>query len=340
MISSIQFLRGIAALLVVLLHISSKNKQYDAGVIDWLHIGNSGVDLFFIISGFIMCYTTYNKNINFSKFIILRFERILPLYWIFTLIALAIYTILPQHVNVTAQFTDVFSSFFLLPTNGEYLVLTGWTLRYEFYFYFIFSLLLFFNSKKYWQLVIAILSIPTIGLFVDKNTVWSSFLFDSLLIEFAFGIIAFYIVKSNILNKKLGYLLLTVGIISLIIGELNYTDDSKRFILYGIPMLFIFLGAVGLESVFKNKSGYFIKFIEMLGNSSYSLYITHIFVLKPVAIVCHKLGINNSFIFLSILLVASIIFGLMTYYFLEKPIANYLHKRRKTQKPKLINNNC
>ncbi|MFQ1045286.1 acyltransferase family protein [Acinetobacter sp. NIOH-H-8] len=61
MLYSVQFLRGIAALMVVISHTSFKGQQYSVDTLQWYHIGGSGVDLFFIISGFIMCYTTYNR---------------------------------------------------------------------------------------------------------------------------------------------------------------------------------------------------------------------------------------------------------------------------------------
>lgn len=82
MLYSIQFLRGIAALLVVFHHTAYKGQVYNTGTFGWLTIGSSGVDLF-VISGFIMCYTTHDKDITFTKFIMHRIKRIIPLYWFF-----------------------------------------------------------------------------------------------------------------------------------------------------------------------------------------------------------------------------------------------------------------
>lgn len=72
MLYSIQFLRGIAALLVVMAHTAHKGNIYNTETLSWFHIGGSGVDLFFIISGFIMCYTTHNKNLTIISFLTLR----------------------------------------------------------------------------------------------------------------------------------------------------------------------------------------------------------------------------------------------------------------------------
>ena len=126
MLYSIQYLRGVAALLVVLHHISHKGRQYDVSSLNWLNIGNSGVDLFFIISGFIMCYTTHNRNILFLEFIKLRFQRILPLYWLFTTLALVVYWVAPQYINSSGGETGILASYLLLPTGERYLVNNGW----------------------------------------------------------------------------------------------------------------------------------------------------------------------------------------------------------------------
>lgn len=67
MLYSVHFLRGIAALMVVMEHTVFKGSQYNIESLNWFHVGFTGVDLFFIISGFIMRYTTHNKNISFKK---------------------------------------------------------------------------------------------------------------------------------------------------------------------------------------------------------------------------------------------------------------------------------
>lgn len=82
MINSIQYLRAIAALYVVLLHTSDKLELQNS----FTNIGVSGVDLFFIISGFIITYIEVNNNTSdWKEFILKRFIRIIPLYWILTI---------------------------------------------------------------------------------------------------------------------------------------------------------------------------------------------------------------------------------------------------------------
>ncbi|MEI8617879.1 acyltransferase family protein [Pseudoalteromonas sp. B193] len=69
---SIQYLRALAAFMVLLTHTSFKLENNGSDLLSWFNIGGYGVDLFFIISGFIMCLTVQNKKINFTTFMKLR----------------------------------------------------------------------------------------------------------------------------------------------------------------------------------------------------------------------------------------------------------------------------
>ncbi|WP_413693887.1 acyltransferase family protein [Psychromonas sp. KJ10-2] len=112
MINSIQYLRGIAAILVVYYHSTIKAVQNNIPDASIYYIGESGVDLFFIISGFIICFVTDNKDFNTLKFLKSRVLRIIPLYWFFTIIALFAYLIVPSMVNSSGGETLILESFF------------------------------------------------------------------------------------------------------------------------------------------------------------------------------------------------------------------------------------
>jgi exopolysaccharide production protein ExoZ len=125
-ILSIQYLRGIAAIAVLLFHAS---ETYDLG----FRIGAAGVDLFFIISGIVMWVTTSQKNISPSVFMRRRIIRIVPMYWVATLVTYACISLRPnffygQHPSLM----DLFTSLLFLPPikDGALhpIVLQGWTL--------------------------------------------------------------------------------------------------------------------------------------------------------------------------------------------------------------------
>nr|WP_241517538.1 acyltransferase [Serratia marcescens] len=145
-LTSLQWLRAVAVLLVVGWHVMVKANVLNITSEQYFAIGNAGVDLFFLISGFIMAYTLHNQEDGYI-FFIKRIARILPLYWLFSLAALIVYLYNPNMVNSHAEYTTIFNSFTLFPVeNHAMLIDVGWTLRYEFVFYTILSICLFFKK--------------------------------------------------------------------------------------------------------------------------------------------------------------------------------------------------
>lgn len=333
MFYSIQFLRGIAAIMVVLSHIAMKGSQYDIDSLQWFKIGGSGVDLFFIISGFIMCYTTHDKNISTTKFLRNRIERIIPLYWLLSLFALIVFFIQPNLVNSSGGNTDVLASFFLIPNGEKFLIQNGWTLSYEFYYYFIFSLFILATSRKtirYIGISTVLLILVFLGVLIKPDIAFYNFLTNSLLLEFVFGIFAFYLFKNFKLPLFLNLILVLSGFVSLVYVNIYGMPNFilGRAMVYGVPMFLIFYGLINLEKYFVNTKSFFINIFENLGSTSYSLYLVHPFVLSPLAIIFKKFNLQNHYVFSSILLIGSLVAGYLTYLFLEKPIAKHIKRYR------------
>ncbi|WP_257226117.1 acyltransferase [Acinetobacter sp. YH16038] len=323
MLYSVQFLRGIAALMVVISHTSFKGQQYNVDTLQWYHIGGSGVDLFFIISGFIMCYTTYNKKVNFLNFMRNRFIRIIPLYWVLSFFALIVFLISPNLINSSGGETGIFESFFLIPNGSKFLINNGWTLSYEFYYYFIFSFFLIFLLKdlyKYLFIILYFSVVVAIGLILQPKSEFLMFLTHNLLLEFALGVLAFIIIKNTSLSRLMSIFMILVGASLLAYQNFYKLPDfiTLRSLKIGLPMFFIFVGCVALEDLITETKSLILRFFNHLGDSSYSLYLIHPFTLSPVAMVLNKLNILNPYLFSSILITSSILAGSITYLVLEK----------------------
>jgi peptidoglycan/LPS O-acetylase OafA/YrhL len=150
-IQNLQALRGVAVLLVLLRHVAVMEAKYGRHchlLPDFVSAGTAGVDLFFVISGFIMVETSRGRHQTpgaFGDFLYRRATRIYPLYWIFSLAVLCVWVVQPSWVNSSAgSRVDLAASFLLLPQSLLPLLGQGWTLTHEIYFYlgFAFSLLL------------------------------------------------------------------------------------------------------------------------------------------------------------------------------------------------------
>ena len=137
----IQQLRLVAVTVVVAFHAFKMSRMHMAGGtrLGWLIHGDLGVDLFFVISGFIICYTASRRERDWRLFLRQRLTRIVPLYWLLTALMLALIVALPHTLGRGGQPTigHVLLSFgfgsFL--TGRMPLVYVGWSLEYEMLFY-------------------------------------------------------------------------------------------------------------------------------------------------------------------------------------------------------------
>lgn len=149
----IQYLRGIAVSWVIIYHAMAM-----IAVSSYFPypVGSFGVDIFFVISGFIMWITTTQKEITPISFFKARLFRVFPLYWIFTVVLLiSIFAVPSAFINQRSfDIAFMIKSFFLIPTyNPDVGDITpvytiGWTLVYEMFFYIIFALSLFIPVAK------------------------------------------------------------------------------------------------------------------------------------------------------------------------------------------------
>ena len=134
-LQSIQTLRGIAVLAVVVYHSLNIEKIYGGGDLllpDFFRLGQSGVDLFFVISGFVMVTVTrgrFARSGEMKRFLWGRLTRIYPTYWFYFLLMIPVLLIKHNWFNTHHELeTDFVSSFFLLPSNHLPLVAVAWTL--------------------------------------------------------------------------------------------------------------------------------------------------------------------------------------------------------------------
>lgn len=288
---SVQALRAIAALAIVVFHTWEMLVSYTEGTGLFLRLdriwsmGAAGVDLFFIISGFIIVYSTREK-FQMPKgsriFLAKRAIRIVPLYWIYSILFLLL-VLYPGTLKKTIfSLKYTLLSFLFIPAANPAtglplpLLPQGWTLSYEVYFYLLFALLL--TQKKKFLL-------PTITLFFGASVLaglWFEIdnpvikvIVSPLLLEFVLGCLLAYLLPRKTINNSLCYLLIVMGLISFLLSSCLSTASHYRLLLWGAPGFLLMSGLVFLE---KNDSIRIPSLLVKLGNSSYSLYLSHIFV--------------------------------------------------------------
>jgi exopolysaccharide production protein ExoZ len=272
-LGSIQALRAIAATSVILVHIPFVAK------------GTFGVDIFFVISGFIICYIS---AMNSDDFVLKRVFRIVPLYWLGTFGVFLLALAMPSLLNATtANFPNLAKSLLLIPYKREDgavfpVLFLGWTLEYEMFFYLVFGLALAL-CKKWASLAasIVLILVAVTGTVFQPSSTIPRFYSNPIILEFVLGMAVFGVWKRYrnwfATFPVAAALVLSVGCYAGLYLIESHVGRSSRPYLQGFPSVVIVLCWLALEGRVR-----FPKWLLLIGDASYSLYLFHPYVIQLV----------------------------------------------------------
>ncbi|NWF63364.1 MAG: acyltransferase [Chloroflexi bacterium] len=341
-LQNIQALRGVAALVVVLFHLVLIERKYGGAnhiLPDWLQFGMFGVDLFFVISGFVMVMVTRGKFQHVKNALIFlyhRASRIYPLYWVYTTLGLVVFLIRPTWVNSSqGNQVNILASYLLLPDSLLPLVQVGWTLIHEMYFYLVFFLLMLSLPERFlpaamlvWGVLIAIFDRRTGGAALDL-------VFHPLTIEFIAGcLLAWHYRHFTSVNINASGLAAATctGLAAAALGYVYYENQTGsppggwwRLVYYGIPAVVIVFSGTHAE-----RNGMILPaFLIQNGNASYSIYLSHLFTINAVGRLWNVFasdGIVDNLFALLVTLAAVLAVGFASYWMLETPLLRLSRK--------------
>lgn len=341
-LSNIQTLRGIAALLVVFTHLPAMEIKHggDAILPAFMRFGISGVDLFFVISGFIMVYVTSHETPSIRgtlKFWFARLTRIFPIYWLIALAVLAAWMVRPGIITFDPAQTSIIKSLLLLPDQTLPMLKVAWTLIHELYFYLVFGFILLL-PRKY---LIPALSLWIAFVLLGNRMGWggispeTALIFHPLTAEFFMGAITAWLFTRT--NGAAGGPVLLIGLVLFFIGlyylitsfaPTAFPSNWERVMYFGMPGAFMVYGLAGLE-----RQGLTLpRASSTFGDWSYSLYLSHILTLSVLGYIWRpfaKDGPVDNIIALIILLAGCIAASALLWYLFERP-ALRLFKRLRT----------
>lgn len=265
-IDGIQALRTISILMVLVDHalgMASLEKYYGGSASLSLHFGHMGVELFFIISGFIICHVTYGKAgwHDFIDYLRSRFIRIFPLLWLCT----GLYFALRILGRGEFSLETLLRSLFLFPV-GEIKPNALWSLRHELIFYAVFAFTLF-NRRIGMALVVT----WCIGCFLFGQADYSDFagvLSAGANAWFMIGIVMAALYARPVFFAKFRLVLLAIGVTSFMLMSLLQFSGWE-------PVLLSTLFLLGISVPMDLSGNIFSRLILLLGNASYAIYLTH-----------------------------------------------------------------
>jgi exopolysaccharide production protein ExoZ len=296
---NIQALRAVAALMVVCVHLQVLAVMGGAPA-RATEAGNAGVDLFFVISGFIMVFTTSRKPQGPLAFLISRLRRIAPLYWSVTLAVFAIARLAPALIqNTPSDLRHLTQSLLFIPAprlDGTMrpVVFVGWTLNFEMAFYVLFALGLL--APRRW-----IGALATVGLLL-LAVLWGwaskpaspvlGFYTTPMVLEFGLGMLLGLVWPRLKPPQALAWPLAAAAAaaFALMLAAPWLWPDVDRLFIFGLPAMVIVTAGLALE-----RRGWTAgwPWLQALGAASYAIYLSHFFVTQAVMLVVRKAGLHG-----------------------------------------------
>jgi exopolysaccharide production protein ExoZ len=279
MLVYIQVLRFVAAVAVVAFHalgVAPNGFQVPEGAVSFvLSYGGRGVDLFFVISGFVIFYATHCARLTPADFLRRRVERIVPLYF-FAIFAVAILAMmLPAIFGAPGWYTPrhiLKSLAFISFTDGEMPVLyVGWSLEYEMFFYLAVALLMALTRDVWRNIVMIFSALAFLGQIPGVATALGNYAFfaDPMILEFVLGVI----VGGVFVNRRIGWPLPVAAAGA--IAALLVTDPANRVIVSGVPSACLVAAAAWLSRKRVDPS-WPERALARLGDASYSIYLAQV----------------------------------------------------------------
>ena len=307
-------------------------------------MGAFGVDLFFVISGFVMTLSArrFVGPAGAGVFLVQRFIRIAPLFYLACLVMLAE----AIRAGLPLERASILNSLTFLPIfdDNKYswpLHYLGWTLAFEWVFYLLVALLIADGrAGQHLPLLGMVVAVPFLGLMSQPQLMAGKVFANPMLWEFAFGCIACILYDKCRLGR-LRWQLACVAALFAILGVVAlqlWPDElarraqipmnggreaAVRVLLWGIPAFFFFCAFISFGLIGDNRLA---RLMKLLGDASYSIYLSHLFVVMAIREILNHMPLDADLVVLLTLVVAASV-GVLVYRWVEQPMLSFGQRR-------------
>ena len=345
MLYNLQYLRAFAALFVVFYHAEYSSNLLMGHDLEAFEFGAGGVDVFFVISGLIMWITTCEGQKTPLGFLRNRVIRIVPLYWLFTLLSVLIAVAAPSITAIVLEAGHVISSFFFIPWQkpgtDEWtpVMAVGWTLNLEMFFYLAFAAALSFATRRRLLVICGFLTAAALAGMILPLTGALKFYCSPVLLEFAAGILIGAVVAPRLdgltINPLIYAAIAGLGLVLIVLLPWQQATDLGRLWVWGIPAVLMVGGAYLHE---RNMQTVRLPWLNTIGDASYALYLIHPMAISFVRAVFRKLGLVGdapvlTVAFFIVAIAVSVVSAVIVHRLFEKPVGRILKGSERIGQP-------
>lgn len=341
----IQVLRFVAAALVLFGHVLHGVQGTEAVSFGPTNLYAAGVDIFFVLSGFIM-FTIARQDFGVPgaslRFLLRRFIRVVPAYWFFTTAMLLAVQIFPARLNhPDTTLLNIVSSYLFIPSENAYgqtypVLLLGWTLNFEVMFYVLFGLGLLL--PRVWGLTFIAGTIAVLGFWGETAAPASgplAFWCNPIVFEFLLGIALGRLREGGLrLSEPAAWAVTAGSLVALWFFSSkggNTPFAHERVIWMGLPALALCAAAALVQS--ERPQGTLTRWAVAAGDASYALYLSHPFTLGLVGWAASAAGLQLPGLFVALACVCCIAVAVVFHRQIERPVTRWLTERLSMPKP-------
>ena len=326
----VQVLRFIAALMVLLSHATAvvTDRHLSSLIPRWTN-GHSGVDIFFVISGFVMYSSCAGSGADegaWRRFALKRIARVVPLYWIATTAKLVLLLAVPWATQSSGvSIRHALASYAFLPQlfpagTPVPLLPVGWTLNFEMFFYAMCTIALYRHRRPLSIVGPAFAILAVLGISSHRAGPMETTYANPLLLEFLAGM---FVAKFAQSLRELHWRIAVAALIVGMLGDLLIEADGSalRVLFWGGSSAIAVAGAVSLESKIRVHIG---RPLLLLGDASYALYLVHTFVVPALTIIAIKRGGIGPWGLIAVSTLCSVGASVAIFRYVESPIGRRL----------------
>lgn len=311
----IQYLRGAAAVAVVVFH------QLQ-GVHGIFRLGEHGVDLFFVISGFIMFVLTDSRNVTPASFALDRIARIVPPYWLATVLTFLAAFVGAEIYHGSSDLGLLAKSLLFIPTLNEFglvqpALYLGWTLNFEMFFYAIFAGVLLLSRGRVAVLALVLISLVAVGTALQPEGPIGMTYTSPLLLEFLGGVVLGALFGIELDRFAV---IIQAGAVLLIASALGVFSILYCTLAFGAVSVVVLACGLLVERAGRMPQN---RALKMLGDASFAIYLFQQFAFEAVRAAGHAVGGFPRGVLPAASIVAAIGLGLVVLRYVERPLTRW-----------------